>query len=101
MKVEVEVISKEIIKPSSPTPEHLRHYQFSFLDQTSPLVYNPLLLFYEFNAETQPNITEISNHLKNLSQSLDSFLPTSPTYIAMTKAYPTLKLKSTANSQMF
>ncbi|XP_021832832.1 vinorine synthase-like [Prunus avium] len=76
MKVEVEVISKEIIKPSSPTPDHLRHYQFSFLDQIAPQVYNPLLLFYEHKAKTQFNITEISNHLKNsLSEVLTLFYP--------------------------
>ncbi|KAI5352109.1 hypothetical protein L3X38_005000 [Prunus dulcis] len=76
MKVEVEVISKEIIKPSSPTPDHLCHYQFSFLDQIAPQVYNPLLLFYEHKAKTQFNITEISNHLKNsLSEVLTLFYP--------------------------
>ncbi|CAB4294794.1 unnamed protein product [Prunus armeniaca] len=76
MKVEVEVISKEIIKPSSPTLDHLRHYQFSFLDQIAPQVYNPLLLFYEHNAKTQPNNTEISNHLKNsLCEVLNLFYP--------------------------
>ncbi|KAL6294340.1 hypothetical protein ACE6H2_002482 [Prunus campanulata] len=76
MKVEVEVISKEIIKPSSPTPDHLRHYQFSFLDQIAPQVYNPLLLFYAHNAKTQPNSTEISNHLKNsLCEVLNLFYP--------------------------
>ncbi|KAL6188159.1 hypothetical protein ACLB2K_039552 [Fragaria x ananassa] len=76
MKFEAEVISKHIIKPASPTPDHLRHYQFSFLDQISPPVYNPLLLFYEFNAKTQPNITEISNHLKtSLAKVLSLYYP--------------------------
>ncbi|XP_050119354.1 stemmadenine O-acetyltransferase-like [Malus sylvestris] len=76
MKVQVVVISKEIIRPSSPTPGHLRHYQFSFLDQMAPQVYNPLLLFYEYNAKMHPNITEISNHLKNsLSEALSLFYP--------------------------
>nr|XP_011457541.1 PREDICTED: vinorine synthase-like [Fragaria vesca subsp. vesca] len=76
MKVYIEVVSKEIIKPSSPTPDHLRHYQFSFLDQLSPPVYNSLVLFYEFNGETQPRIPEISNHLKtSLSEVLTLFYP--------------------------
>ncbi|XP_061992414.1 stemmadenine O-acetyltransferase-like [Rosa rugosa] len=76
IKFEAEVISKQIITPCSPTPDHLRHYQFSFLDQISPPVYNPLLLFYEFNAKTQPNITEISNHLKtSLAKVLTLFYP--------------------------
>ncbi|KAL6188158.1 hypothetical protein ACLB2K_039551 [Fragaria x ananassa] len=76
MKVYIEVISKEIIKPSSPTPDHLRHYQFSFLDQLSPPVYNSLVLFYEFNGETQPRIPEISSHLKtSLSEVITLFYP--------------------------
>lgn len=76
MKVEVELISKEIIRPSSSTPGHLHHYQLSFLDQLSPPVYNPLVLFYEFNDETMPSVTEISNHLKkSLAQVLTLFYP--------------------------
>ncbi|CAN6553868.1 unnamed protein product [Malus baccata var. baccata] len=62
--IKVEVISKEIIKPSSPTPNHLSHYQFSFLDQINPPVYTSLVLFFEFNGERQPTINEISQHLK-------------------------------------
>uniref|UniRef100_A0A2N9FD51 Uncharacterized protein n=1 Tax=Fagus sylvatica TaxID=28930 RepID=A0A2N9FD51_FAGSY len=49
MKVEVEVISKEIIKPSSPTPTHLRNYQLSFLDQINPPVYISSIFFYTNN----------------------------------------------------
>ncbi|KAI5352103.1 hypothetical protein L3X38_004994 [Prunus dulcis] len=76
MKVEVEVISKKIIKPSSPTPDHLRYLQLSFLDQLAPPVYNPFVLFYEFNGETQPKITEISSHLKkSLADVLTLFYP--------------------------
>ena len=78
MKLEVEVISKEIVKPSSPTPQHLRHYQLSFLDQISPMVYNPNVLFYSFDDITQFkfNTATISNHLKNsLSDILTHFYP--------------------------
>ncbi|XP_050373423.1 stemmadenine O-acetyltransferase-like isoform X1 [Argentina anserina] len=76
MKVEVELISEEIIKPSSSTPDDLRHYQLSLLDQLSPPVYNPLILFYEFNDEAMPSITEISNHLKrSLAEVLTLFYP--------------------------
>ncbi|XP_004310183.1 PREDICTED: vinorine synthase-like [Fragaria vesca subsp. vesca] len=76
MKVDVEVTSKEIITPSSPTPAHLRHYQLSSLDQLAPLVYNPLVLFYESNDKTVPNITEISSHLKkSLAEVLTLFYP--------------------------
>lgn len=77
MKLEVEVVSKEIIKPSSPTPNHLHHYQLSFLDQVSPMVYNPMVLFYSSNDTSQfNNTTTISNHLKkSLSDILTYFYP--------------------------
>ncbi|KAM2009260.1 hypothetical protein FF1_003831 [Malus domestica] len=77
MNVEVEVISTEIIKPSSPTPNHLRRYQFSFLDQITPPIYTSLVLFYEFNGETPPPaVADISKHLKkSLSEVLTLFYP--------------------------
>lgn len=76
MKVELEVISKETIKPSSPTPDHLRHHQFSFLDQIAPPVFMPLIIFYP--AETHTNLTHTakSDHLKkSLSETLTHFYP--------------------------
>ncbi|XXG48363.1 hypothetical protein AAC387_Pa02g2837 [Persea americana] len=39
----VEVISKELIKPSSPAPFHLRNFKLSLLDQLAPPVYIPIL----------------------------------------------------------
>lgn len=76
MKLEVEVISKEIIKPSSPTQEHLRHYQFSFLDQVSPMVYNPIVLFYSKDGTTEFNRSSISKKLKkSLCDVLTHFYP--------------------------
>ncbi|KAL2515212.1 HXXXD-type acyl-transferase family protein [Forsythia ovata] len=49
MAPNVEIISKEIIKPSSPTPDHLRNLKLSFLDQVEPPVYVPLIFFYQFD----------------------------------------------------
>ncbi|ONI12064.1 hypothetical protein PRUPE_4G142000 [Prunus persica] len=76
MNVQVEVISKEIIKPSSPTPNPLRHYKLSFLDQLTPSSYTSLVFFYEFDGETQPAINEVSKHLKkSLAKVLTLFYP--------------------------
>ncbi|KAJ4845087.1 hypothetical protein Tsubulata_047756 [Turnera subulata] len=76
MMLEIEVISKEIIKPSSPTPDHLRHYQLSFLDQISPPVYNPLALFYPVRGDDKLNQLEKSHQLKqSLSQVLTYYYP--------------------------
>ncbi|OIW14649.1 hypothetical protein TanjilG_32991 [Lupinus angustifolius] len=75
-KIELEIISKEIIKPSSPTPNNLSHYQLSFLDQVSPMVYNPWVLFYSSNGCPKFNTTTISNNLKrSLSHVLTYYYP--------------------------
>ncbi|OVA16384.1 Transferase [Macleaya cordata] len=46
LKLKVEVVSGETIKPSRPTPHYLRTFNLSFLDQTAPAVYAPLILCY-------------------------------------------------------
>ncbi|KAK2991045.1 hypothetical protein RJ640_019366 [Escallonia rubra] len=76
--VDVETVSKEKIRPASPTPFHLRTYKISLLDQLSPAVYNPFVFFYPDN-ETNA-LTDVfhqrSQHLKqSLSETLTRFYP--------------------------
>ncbi|KAL5549479.1 hypothetical protein UlMin_004710 [Ulmus minor] len=77
MKLEVELISNEIVKPSSPTPGNLRHYQLSFLDHLTPKTYNPFVLFYHLNVHGDSNnITQICIELKkSLSNVLTLYYP--------------------------
>ncbi|KAH7835350.1 hypothetical protein Vadar_025357 [Vaccinium darrowii] len=76
MKIDVEVTNQFTIKPSSPTPPHLRHYQLSFLDQIAPPVFMPLVLFYPKDINDNLTNLEKSNHLKkSLSDSLTRFYP--------------------------
>ncbi|XP_057486954.1 vinorine synthase-like [Actinidia eriantha] len=76
MKVEVEVIHRDIIKPSSPTPPQLQHYQLSFLDQINPPVFMPIILFYPNDADSCLDNAQKSAHLKNsLSECLTKFYP--------------------------
>jgi shikimate O-hydroxycinnamoyltransferase len=76
MILEVEVISSEIIKPCRPTPDNLRYYQFSFLDQISPPVFNPLALFYQKDASGRFSNIDRSNSIKeSLSEVLTGFYP--------------------------
>ena len=49
MVTNLEILSKEMIKPSSPTPHHLRNLQLSLLDQIAPSAYIPLIFFYNAN----------------------------------------------------
>nr|Q94FT4.1 RecName: Full=Salutaridinol 7-O-acetyltransferase; Short=salAT [Papaver somniferum]AAK73661.1 salutaridinol 7-O-acetyltransferase [Papaver somniferum]AKJ85665.1 SAT salutaridinol 7-O-acetyltransferase [synthetic construct] len=76
----VEVISKETIKPTTPTPSQLKNFNLSLLDQCFPLYYYvPIILFYP---ATAANSTGSSNHhddldlLKSsLSKTLVHFYP--------------------------
>ncbi|KAL5768178.1 hypothetical protein ACOSQ2_014961 [Xanthoceras sorbifolium] len=75
MKIDVEVISREIIKPATSTPDHLHHYKFSFLDQLTPSsFYIPLIYFYSLDHKLSNN--EKSTHLKtSLSKVLHHYYP--------------------------
>ncbi|KAF8040603.1 hypothetical protein BT93_B2732 [Corymbia citriodora subsp. variegata] len=76
--MEVEVVSKEFVKPSRPTPNHLKIHKLSLLDQFMPTSYVPLVLFYTIDeadrATTTP--TRIVQLLKqSLSETLTLFYP--------------------------
>ncbi|XP_037493504.1 stemmadenine O-acetyltransferase [Jatropha curcas] len=69
--MEVEIISKSCISPSSPTPSHLKTYKISLLDQFEPSGYFSTILFYQSSQETS-----ISVLLKqSLSEALSRFYP--------------------------
>ncbi|XP_077232272.1 stemmadenine O-acetyltransferase-like [Tasmannia lanceolata] len=66
----VEIISTDTIKPSSPTPHHLRGFKLSLLDQLSPPTFVLLILYYS------PNTASNVHHLKkSLSETLVRFYP--------------------------
>lgn len=44
-KTKVKIIKRDTIKPSSPTPCHLKLFKLSFLDQIAPNSYTSLVLF--------------------------------------------------------
>ncbi|KAI5676383.1 hypothetical protein M9H77_07333 [Catharanthus roseus] len=69
------IVTKEMIKPSSPTPHHLRTFKLSFLDQISPPMYTPLIFFYQAT-EIHGDHAQISQLLKqSLSKTLSQFYP--------------------------
>ncbi|KAL5578181.1 hypothetical protein UlMin_019880 [Ulmus minor] len=77
-EIKVEVIRKEPVKPSTPTPNHLRSYKFSLLDQILPVYNTPVVLFFSSsNPSTDDPHTiasQTSQLLRNsLSQTLTKF----------------------------
>ncbi|KAJ4723780.1 vinorine synthase-like [Melia azedarach] len=79
MKMEVEIISKEFIKPSSTTPLHLKYHKLSFFDlYLGSGGYIPLVLYYPFNQDTNFSLSnihhDVSKRLQILRQSLSEIL---------------------------
>ncbi|MCL7043175.1 hypothetical protein MKW94_016721 [Papaver nudicaule] len=73
--MEVEIISSENIKPSSPTDDHLKIFKLSSLDRYRPSEYIPLILFYTPDP-TDTKFDSISDRLKkSLSETLTRFYP--------------------------
>ncbi|CAI9095719.1 OLC1v1031715C1 [Oldenlandia corymbosa var. corymbosa] len=75
MEAKIEIISREFIKPSSPTPQDSKEQKLSLLDQCTPQVYMRLLFFYQ----NQPKVLDPTKTALNLKQSLSECL---------TKFYP-------------
>ncbi|CAN4104516.1 unnamed protein product [Withania somnifera] len=71
MEWNLEIISTNLIKPSSPTPQHLKNYKLSFFDQLAEREHIPLLLFYP-----RGNHDKIDEKLeKSLSRMLSHVYP--------------------------
>ncbi|KAB2096431.1 hypothetical protein ES319_A01G108000v1 [Gossypium barbadense] len=70
----VEIVSKEFIKPTPPTPHHLRTHLLSILDQFLPSIYVPMVLFYMDEEKSIPAATSNSRRLQLLKESLSETL---------------------------
>ena len=70
-----EILSRETIKPSSPTPYSKGIYKLSLLDQFSGCLYLPIIFFYQ-NKDGNNNSVDISSGLKkSLSETLTHYYP--------------------------
>ncbi|XP_047316865.1 stemmadenine O-acetyltransferase-like [Impatiens glandulifera] len=74
MNMKIDIISKELIKPNSPTPSSLRTLNLSFLDLLNPPIFYSLLLFYSsFDPHPSNNLTKLLK--TSLSNTLNFFYP--------------------------
>ncbi|CAL1377562.1 unnamed protein product [Linum trigynum] len=74
----VRIVSEETIKPSSPTPPHLRIHKLSCMDQASPPRYMPALFSYPTNHDSSQTSsqTEVLEKLRSsLSTTLNHYYP--------------------------
>ncbi|KAI3915231.1 hypothetical protein MKX01_035490 [Papaver californicum] len=77
--MKVEVVSRETLKPLSPTPHHLKSFKLSLLDQVSPPFHVPLILYYQINDNDASSPTSVRGRRDLLKRSLAE---------ALTKFYP-------------
>ncbi|KAJ4831154.1 hypothetical protein Tsubulata_000698 [Turnera subulata] len=81
--MKVQILSRKLIAPSSPTPEHLQTLQISYLDQLATSAYLPCVFCY-LPSEEKPGLknSEKSELLqKSLSEALTLFYPLAGRYI--------------------
>ncbi|KAJ8748598.1 hypothetical protein K2173_007588 [Erythroxylum novogranatense] len=74
MNGQVQIVSQTIAKPSSPTPNHLRHLQLSSLDQIMVPIFVPWQVFYP-NSPGISNAERCERLRKSLSDTLTLFYP--------------------------
>nr|GMD55652.1 vinorine synthase-like [Ipomoea batatas] len=75
--MKVEVRSKEVVRPSSPTPQSLKNYKLSFMDQLALNVKLPFVFFYDSSgAYSHDRHTNTIDELKeSLSKTLSLMYP--------------------------
>ncbi|KAL3635055.1 hypothetical protein CASFOL_022109 [Castilleja foliolosa] len=76
--MKINIISKKLIKPCTPTPQNLNKYKLSFTDELIPSMYISVTLFYPPN----PNPNPIINRLQeSFSEILTHFYPFAGRYV--------------------
>ncbi|XP_071906824.1 epi-neemfruitin B 7-O-acetyltransferse L7AT-like [Coffea arabica] len=71
--MDVKIISREEIKPESPTPEHLRIHRLSIFDQLIGHIYSSPLVFFYPNKQSS-NLTDVISERQRLKRSLSETL---------------------------
>ncbi|KAH7574576.1 hypothetical protein ACOSQ2_009016 [Xanthoceras sorbifolium] len=81
--MEVRVISKNLIKPSVPTPNHLKTLKLSFIDQLAPAAFGSFIFYYPCNGDLTISDKEarLERLEKSLSDTLTLFYPLAGRYI--------------------
>ncbi|KAM7477626.1 hypothetical protein LguiA_025839 [Lonicera macranthoides] len=69
---QLRVVSTQTIKPASPTPSRLKHYNLSLMDIYSPCAYMPFVLYYPNHAPN--NAQGVADKSRRLKRTLSEIL---------------------------
>ncbi|KAI3739851.1 hypothetical protein L2E82_30263 [Cichorium intybus] len=69
------IVSRDLIKPSSPTPSHLKTYNLSWLDQIAVNAYGPVVAFYPSSSIYQSSYDKTLELKNSLSHTLSRYYP--------------------------
>ncbi|KAJ0700516.1 putative vinorine synthase [Helianthus annuus] len=72
--MEIKIQSIQFIKPSKPTPENLRHFKLSLLDQLAPCSYINPIFYYSTSGEVE-NSARCGQLANSLSEVLNLYYP--------------------------
>ncbi|EYU34248.1 hypothetical protein ABFS82_07G112300 [Erythranthe guttata] len=79
--MKIKIVSKKLIKPSTPTPQSLSKYKISFIDELMPQQITGTIFFYYpilSNTRKQQNMLQLA---ESLSEILQRFYPLAGRYI--------------------
>ncbi|KAL8049037.1 hypothetical protein ABFX02_07G107600 [Erythranthe guttata] len=82
--MKIKIVSKKLIKPSTPTPQNLSKYKISFIDELMPPVNTRTVLFYYpilSNYRKQNDSSQLLQLAESLSEILPKFYPLAGRYI--------------------
>ncbi|KAJ7964779.1 vinorine synthase-like [Quillaja saponaria] len=74
MDMKTEIISRKCIKPSSPTPPHLKTFKLSLLDQITPDLHNNMTFFFSASQSGDHNHNHTISQFTTKSQLLQKYL---------------------------
>ncbi|RVW26147.1 Vinorine synthase [Vitis vinifera] len=79
--MEVKILSKKLIKPSSPTPSHRRHLTLTPVDRLAPPIKASNIFYYPAKGSSPADDVERRNRLEtSLSETLTRFYPLAGRY---------------------
>lgn len=73
IEMKSEILSRKCIKPSSPTPSHLKTFKLSLLDQLCPPIHGNMTFFYTSTVNNSSNFSQTLQ--ESLSKTLTLFYP--------------------------